>query len=73
MATRTRSAKTGRFVPNGTAKRSPGTTLVERVSVRKGTVTVKAARSAITGRFLNNAAAARHPNSTVVETITRSK
>ena len=73
MATRTRSAKSGQFVPKGAAKQSPRTTLVEKVSVSKGTVVVKQARSAVTGRFLNTAAAARHPSTTVVETIRRKK
>ena len=64
-----RSAKTGRFVKASSAKRSSGTTIVEKVNVASHTVDV--ARSAATGRFVKKATARRHPDKTSVKRVKR--
>lgn len=66
-----RSARTGRFIKASTAKRHPGTTVIDQVGGSKKGTPVKVARSAKTGRFVTEEAAERHPDSTVVETVRR--
>ena len=63
-----RSARTGRFVPRATARRTPRTTATERVG--RGTsnkVTVN--RSTITGRFVKASTARRHPDTTITQAV----
>lgn len=57
-----RSAKTGRFVIQRTAARSPRTTVTQTVPSKS-----TGNRSAITGRYISAAAAARHPNTSITE------
>jgi hypothetical protein len=59
-----RSAKTGRYVSEATAKRHPRTTVTEASGSNRGG---RAHRSAITGRFVTEATARRHPDTTVTE------
>lgn len=63
-----RSASSGRFVGNGTARRNPGRTTTERLggSTRNSRAV---ARSAATGRFVKSATAARHPGRTVTQRV----
>ena len=63
-----RSAKTGRFVSKGTARRSPRTTSTERVG--RGTsnkTTVN--RSTATGKFVKASTAKRHPDTTITQKV----
>lgn len=63
-----RSARTGRFVTKNHVKRSPRTTMTERVGAgtsNKRTVT----RSATTGRFVTTRWGKRHPGGTVNQNI----
>ena len=57
-----RSARSGRFVKPGTAKRHPKTT-VSQTTGGKG----HGYRSAITGRYVSKATARRHPGTTIHE------
>ena len=58
-----RSARTGQFVTAGQAKRSPSTTVSERV----GGGSTDRSRSAESGRFVTGDQARRNPNTTVTE------
>lgn len=63
-----RSARTGRFVKASTARRSPSTTVTERVG--RGTsnkTTVN--RSASTGRFVKESTVQRHPGKTIKQRV----
>lgn len=63
-----RSAKTGRFVTQATARRNPSSTTTEAVG--KGTsnkATVH--RSAGSGRFVTQATARRHPDTTITQRV----
>lgn len=64
-STRSRSAKTGRYVSQRTAARSPRTTVTESTTGKGGAST--SSRSAITGRYVKPQTAARHPSTTVTE------
>lgn len=57
-----RSAGTGRFVTKAHAKRSPNTTVVERIG---GGSTNGTGRSAISGKFVNASHVKRHPGTTI--------
>ena len=60
--TRARSAISGRFVTKSHAKRSPKTTVSERIG---GGSTHGAMRSAVTGRFVSEAYGRRNPRTTI--------
>lgn len=60
--TRARSAISGRFVTKAHAKRSPKTTVVERIG---GGSTHGAGRSAITGKFVSPSHVRRSPKTTI--------
>ena len=62
--TRARSAGTGRFVTKAHAKRSPKTTVVERIG---GGSTGGVGRSAITGRFVGKGQVRRRPGTTIID------
>lgn len=62
---RSRSARTGRFVTPATAARNPRGTVTEDTGGRGGGG--PHARSAITGRYVTPQTAARHPGTTVTE------
>jgi hypothetical protein len=63
-----RSAKTGRFVTKGTARRSPRTTTTERVG--RGTSNKTAvSRSTVTGLFVKSSTAQRHTDTTITQKI----
>lgn len=59
-----RSAKTGRYISKGAAKRSPRTSVVES-GPNKGSA--KAYRSAISGKYVTKGTAQRHPSTTITE------
>lgn len=63
-----RSARTGRFVRKGNARRAPSRTTTERVG---GTTRNSRAvyRSASTGRFVKASTVARHPSTTVTQRV----
>ena len=61
-ATRSRSAISGRFVTKGHAKRSPRTTVTEKIG---GKSTGGVGRSAITGRFVKPSTVRRNPRTTI--------
>jgi hypothetical protein len=65
-----RSAKTGRFVKRGAAKRRPRAVVVEQVKV-SGNSTVEIARSTKTGRFVKKSTAKRHPKATSMTRVKR--
>jgi signal recognition particle subunit SEC65 len=65
-----RSAKTGRFVKKGAAKRRPKAVVVEQVKV-SGNSIVEVARSTKTGRFVKKATAKRHPQTTSIARVKR--
>lgn len=60
--TRARSAGSGRFVTKAHAKRSPNTTVVEKIG---GGSTHGVGRSAITGKFVKPAQLKRSPKTTI--------
>ena len=60
--TRSRSTVSGRFIKGSTAKRSPATTVTERVG---GKSTNGANRSAKSGRFVTKGYATRNPRTTM--------
>lgn len=60
--TRARSTISGRFVTKSHAKRSPRTTVKERVG---GGSTHGSMRSAVTGKFVSNAYGKRNPRTTM--------
>lgn len=60
--TRARSAISGRFVTKAHAKRSPRTTVTEKVG---GGSTHGATRSAISGRFVSSGYGKRNPRTTM--------
>lgn len=63
-----RSARTGRFVTASTARRSPRTTVTQRISgATSGGTTVH--RSAVTGRFVTKSTARRHPSTTISQEV----
>lgn len=62
--TRARSARTGRFITKAHAKRSPKTTVTEKVG---GGSTKGAGRSAISGRFVTKAHVKRSPGTTITD------
>ena len=62
--TRARSAGTGRFVTKSHAKRSPKTTVVEKIG---GGSTGGAGRSAVSGRFVGKSHVRRNPGTTVID------
>jgi hypothetical protein len=59
-----RSAVTGKFVKDSTAKKHPKKTVVEKAGSKAGT---KKGRSAISGEFVKDATVKRHPKTTVTE------
>ena len=63
MATRSRSAKSGQFVPAKTAKNRPATTVTEKV----GGGETSRSRSAKSGQFVTEKFAKSHPSTTVSE------
>ena len=62
--TRARSARSGRFVTKAHAKRSPKTTVVERIG---GGSTGGVGRSAITGKFVGKGHVKRSPGTTIID------
>ena len=62
--TRARSARTGRFVTKSHAKRSPKSTVVERIG---GGSTGGVGRSAITGKFVRKSQVRRSPGTTIID------
>lgn len=62
--TRARSAGTGRFVTKAHAKRSPKTTVVEKIG---GGSTNGTGRSAISGKFVNAGQVKRSPKTTIID------
>lgn len=63
-----RSARSGRFVTKGYAKRAPAKTTVERVGTgTSNTRTVT--RSARTGRFVSTEAGKRNPGGTIQQQV----
>jgi hypothetical protein len=60
--TRSRSTISGRFVTKAATRRSPRTTVTEKVG---GGSTGGAYRSAITGKFVSKSHGKRHPNTTM--------
>ena len=62
--TRARSARSGRFVTKAHAKRSPKTTVVERIG---GGSTGGVGRSAITGKFVGKGHLKRSPGTTIID------
>ena len=62
--TRARSARSGRFVTKAHARRSPRTTVVERVG---GKSTNGTGRSAISGKFVKKGTVTRNPGTTIVD------
>jgi len=63
-----RSAKSGRFVTSGYAKRAPAKTSVERVGGSTGNSRA-VTRSAKTGRFVTTAWGKENPGGTVVQKV----
>jgi hypothetical protein len=64
----TRSAKTGRFVTTGYARRAPTRTVSERVGA--GTANSRTVyRSAGTGRFVKASSAKRSPATTIAQRV----
>ena len=59
-----RSALSGRFVRTATVRRSPKTTVTQKVPSH---AKVTHYRSAISGRYISHASAARHPSTSVRE------
>jgi hypothetical protein len=64
----TRSARTGRFVTKGYARRAPSKTMSERVGAGTGNSRT-VYRSATTGRFVKATTATRSPSTTVVQRV----
>ena len=62
--TRARSAISGRFVTKTHAKRSPRTTVTERIG---GGSTHGATRSAVSGKFVSKGYGRRNPRTTIVD------
>ena len=62
--TRARSARTGRFVTKAHARRSPRTTVVERIG---GKSTNGVGRSAISGKFVKKSTVKRSPGTTITD------
>ena len=69
---RTRDARDGRFLPDGTEKRRPSTTVRENIS-GTGDRTQKRTRDAKDGRFLPDGTEKRRPSTTVRTTINKKK
>jgi hypothetical protein len=63
-----RSAKTGRFVTSGYAKRAPAKTTTERVGGSTGN-SRSVTRSAKTGRFVTSRAAQQNPSGTITQNV----
>jgi hypothetical protein len=66
-STQARSAVSGKFVKDATAKKRPKTTVVEEDTSKAGT---KKSRSAVSGKFVKDATVKRHPKTTVAEGAT---
>jgi hypothetical protein len=60
----TRSAKTGKFVKESTAKRNPSTTTTEQVGGDSGHGDREVNRSAKTGKFVTKTTTELHPGTT---------
>ncbi|GAA2518054.1 hypothetical protein GCM10010435_34870 [Winogradskya consettensis] len=64
-----RSAKTGKFVKESTAERSPKTTTTEHVGGEKSRDEQEVNRSTSTGRFVKETTAELHPATTETQHI----
>ncbi|WP_328469269.1 hypothetical protein OHA21_01370 [Actinoplanes sp. NBC_00393] len=64
-----RSARSGRFVKESTAERSPRTTTTERVGGGKSGQKREVHRSASTGRFVSSATAELHSSTTETQRV----
>ncbi|MEU4564430.1 hypothetical protein AB0F72_39130 [Actinoplanes sp. NPDC023936] len=64
-----RSAKTGRFVKESTAKRSPESTTTEKVGGASGGGEHEVNRSAKTGRFVTDTTTELHPSTTETQKV----
>jgi hypothetical protein len=60
----TRSARSGRLVPESTAERDPRHTITEKVRANTSAGTREIHRSATTGRFVKQTTAERHASTT---------
>jgi hypothetical protein len=65
----TRSARTGKFVKESTAERSPKTTTHEHVGGDKTDGDHEVHRSASTGRFVTGTTAELHPSTTETQQL----
>jgi len=63
-----RSARTGRFVSGTTAKRSPRTTVTQKINTGRSKKR-RVHQSAITGRFVTEATVKRHPDTTISQDV----
>ncbi|MBG0567253.1 hypothetical protein [Actinoplanes aureus] len=64
-----RSARSGRFVKESTAKRQPRSTTTEHVGGDKGGKKRAVHRSASTGRFVSATTAELHPSTTETQRV----
>lgn len=64
-----RSARSGRFVKESTAKREPRTTTTEHVASGQGGKKREVHRSASTGRFVTATTAELHPSTTETQRV----